>query len=258
MESCEFKKHLAYIHNVLNNKEKDMFSRPFTLAILGLPLLFGGCMPTKAPRANYAKRAYLKQQEEPSSSSHFPSENRIEKALLNLEPNTRKLWAKQDYETLDSWILRLENTLSENAKNLNNQRHSYEALKEKENNLSNRMESLIEKNNSISATLQDILTINAKNTSSLALIPPFKIHLVREGDTLYSIANKYYKSASAIPDIMDWNRGWIRYPNQIQTGIPIVLYNSLSVKKGNMKVFNFISHLDEVREAEIALSSDKK
>ena len=56
-----------------------------------------------------------------------------------------------------------------------------------------------------------------------------------------------------IPEIMDWNRGWVRYPNQIQAGIPLVLFNSPKVKSGNMKVFKFISHLDAVREDQLAL-----
>ncbi len=232
-----------------------MFSRPLTLAILGFPLLFGGCTSPKPLNADYAKRAYLKQQKE--LSAPLPSENRIEGALLNLQADRRAQWEKQDYETLDAWIQRLEEELKNNKQNLDIVQSEFESNTVKENSISNSIKGFIDRNNSMTATLQDHLLKDSKGLKFAQLIPPFSVYLVRKGDTLYSIAQKFYKSSSAIADIMDWNRGWIRYPNQIQAGIPLVLYSSLSTKKGNVQVFNFIHHLDELREEELALSGKK-
>ncbi len=234
-----------------------MFSRSLTLAMLGLPLLFGGCVPSKPPNADYAKRAYLKQQEEISSPSSFPIEDRVSKATLHFDSDSRSQWEKQSYETLDSWIERLKNSLEGNDKLLQAQKTVFDSLVKEEATISERIRELLTSNNSMIATLQNSLIKENKNLNTTKLTPPFSIYLVQKGDTLYSISQKFYKTSSAIVDIMDWNRGWIRYPSQIQTGTPLVLYHSLSTKKGNLQVFNFIHLLDELREEELALTETK-
>lgn len=230
-----------------------MFSRYLSLAILGLPLLFGGCSRQKLLSADYAKRAYLKQQEEIETPSAFPAEDQSADVVVHLKSKSREHWKRQSYESLDRWISRLEKTLEGNQSKLSTLKNAYEALEEEELSFSNQVEKLTEDNNTIRTQLQDVISKNIKNEQTIKLAPPFRVYLVRKGDTLYSIAQKFYKTASAIPDIMNWNRGWIRYPNQIQAGTPLVLFNTLDEGRGNIKVFNFIRQLDELRKEELAL-----
>jgi LysM repeat protein len=205
-------------------------------------------MKPKAPTSYYAERAYRDNQEILKTPSAFPDTNRYEEAIIPLSPDDRTKWEMQSYETIDDWSNRIARSLTTNQEVLDQDKEELAMLIEKEQSLSEDIQSLLQVNEQLEQHISENRSAFKKAEGTLHLVPPFKIHLVQRGETLYSLAMKYYGSADAIPTIMQWNRGWIRYPNVLLAGTPLVLYSNLKETNNSSKMSRFITSLQHVRK----------
>jgi gas vesicle protein/phage tail protein X len=209
-------------------------------------------MKPKPPTSFYAERAYRENQEILKTPSAFPETDRYEEAVIILSQDDRAKWEMQSYETIDDWSKRITRSLSANQEILDEDKDELATLIEKEQALSEDIQSLLQVNEQLEQSIAENRSAFEQAENTLHLVPPFKIHLVQKGETLYSLAMKYYGSAEAVPAIMQWNRGWIRYPNVLLAGVPLVLYSNLQETSNSSKMSRFILSLQQIREHTLA------
>ncbi len=231
-------------------------SLPSLFCLLSLALT--GCLPQHSPSASYAKEAFREEYEQAKVPAQFPPDERVEDVSFTIEEDLRSKWQKQSYETIDDWVSRLKTSLKENHRQLKEKQLAVQVLKKQQEDLSNKVNQLTTRNYQLTDKLQQKEGVAEKVKRDLPLIPPFKVHLVRRGDTLFSIANQYYKDPSMVSKIMSWNRGWIRYANQLAAGIPLVLFSPGAAPSSQTTVLRFISTLDAQRDEILAQKESKQ
>jgi hypothetical protein len=75
---------------------------------------------------------------------------------------------------------------------------------------------------------------------------PFTIHLVQPNETLYSISQAYYGTGDKVDDIISWNQGWIRSPQQLLAGLTLVLFfQDRQAERGQTTVNKYIREIQK-------------
>ncbi|MBN4066952.1 LysM peptidoglycan-binding domain-containing protein [Simkania negevensis] len=236
------------------------------LLLAALTFLSTSCQQKKG-YPNYAQRQYLEQQvkgEQPFAPVAL-NEQGEEDLLLDI-PLTldSDFWKRKPYESIDHWRYRLQTVLVRD-------KNEIEIGKDRLINLENHQRHLIDE---IEATL----ALNEKLSKELAHytdkrekaveeeesvwerhLPPFTIHLVEKGDTLCSIAREYYNQScspdgilpTAVDQIMLWNQGWLRNPDEITAGVGLVLFFDPRHPQSNEEVANHIEYVKSQNDKKV-------
>jgi len=230
----------------------------WTLALIALSsLLLGGCCrPNRNEQCDngpitYAQRAYLQQQSaECSPSTQNFDQQHLTPPLLDLaECDYTGEWERQEYETVDDWVARLRMCMCTNRDAINGLESEYNQLAEQERQIGANIRDLVSKNESLREMRSQLQAEQAADPDFRQLgseaPPPFIVHFVKKGETLYSIARQYYNSSEMIDNIVRWNGGWIRRPEELVAGLGLVLFPKTSDKTGQSIVENYIDSLEE-------------
>ncbi len=217
---------------------------PLLLPLLSLSF---GCHQTP-PDPTYAREAYLKQQaakQEPTST-HYLNELAQPNLTVPIHSNAHAEWKKEAYESYEQWTTRLTETLAYNDVVIRNSEGKLELIEKEQITIAKRIKELTEANE----TMQKLLVLppktNGKEEVYKTLIrPPFTIHLVTKGDTLYSIAMKYYGSSTMVDKILLWNQEWIRSPGQLIAGLGLILFMDNTEEQGQSIVDAYIKQLQQ-------------
>lgn len=216
--------------------------------------LFSSCQHRKKHQ-DYAQRAYSEQQAERSERLLAPSQDETDNSDLVLElqpPIEKKEWQRRPYETVDSWLERLRHYLLANEDLINDLCRQKEGVDQEQQKHGGKMKALIDRNEQLRAEINySEVPIIAQTTTFESSPAPFSIHVVRRGETLFSIAMENYGSGESVRDMMLWNQGWIRQPDELVAGVGIVLFPEGSQDTNNAVVDQY---LDQVSTSPIQTS----
>jgi hypothetical protein len=188
------------------------------------------------------KKAY-DQQKAAKSMPLEVTDNEFNESDLIIEPSykIRSEWKRQAYESNQEWLERLQAILEQGYSILDlDELYLGELSKEKESVIAE-IQKLRTSNNSMEGTLlegslEGIAKLQQPGTRQQSSQLPFLVHLVKPGDTLYSIAMKYYQSGEMVDEILSWNQAWIRHSDEIVAGMGLVLF--VNDTTANMKTVN--------------------
>ncbi|MDF2576981.1 MAG: hypothetical protein K0S74_465 [Chlamydiales bacterium] len=205
---------------------------------------------------NYAQKAYLSEraaQELPPSEVTLNQPTRDDIRML---PHDYRYdaWEKQAYESIDQWSERLQENLELNQDLFIEKQQQYESTRAEELIYLQKIQHMKKLNVEMEQFISARQTASADPTKEQQLTgvtitgqrPPFTVHLVTKGETLYSISAKYYGSGDKVKDIMLWNQGWIRSPNNLMAGLALVLFfDDLSVHSSQNILNTYIQTIQE-------------
>lgn len=223
--------------------------------------------PTAQQQADsqyYARRAYREQQMLKEEMATPPQLNEIspEDLVLNLEGDPLSHWRRRTHETVDQWLARLHRELLKNHEVLLGLEAELEAFQDDEEDQLSQLHEVIRKNEQLRTLLEQwsepeeseaaIASTNSSIGSSAPQAlsqapmsdPGFTIHLVREGDTLWSIAEHYYGDGKMSREIMLWNQGWIRSPYELLAGTGLILFPENAKQKKQQVVDTYLQKLE--------------
>ena len=206
------------------------------------------CQSNKYP--DYAQRAYLEQQAERKNMAtpQVPAAPNEEDLVLNLESEDNSEWFRQSYESIDEWLYRIQELLELNHDAIKILQSELEHLSATSQDHITSIQAFVHQNNQLQEMIQ--MPIHEEHVAEsgvqTAAPPPFQVHFVRPGDTLYSIALKYYGTSDKIRDIMVWNRGWLRHPDDLIAGLSIILFNENAPEKKQVIVEEYIDELNSL------------
>lgn len=209
----------------------------------------------QSDQSYYARRAYLEQRAKegsiPAMSTHNVSEGEL---ILDLtEESLEAEWARLPYETVDNWIARIQEVLRTNRDTLQMLESDFGAVEQQEREMVNEMQALIRQNRELREMIgEETLTLAFEKQMGLHTgqenqrqeVQPFHLHLVKEGETLFSITQHYYGSKEAIRKVMQWNQGWIRNPHQVIAGMGLLLFPEEAPVKNEEIVESYLHQLD--------------
>ncbi|MBB64460.1 MAG: hypothetical protein CMO81_05305 [Waddliaceae bacterium] len=220
------------------------------LFLFFIVLLFSACQSAKHP--NYAQRAYLQQKAEHKERLNDRgswNETTSEQLTVDLTQDEHPEWLRQPYETIDEWHQRIQDLMEHKQEKI-------ETLEAKLNGLNTENEALIQSIQGMVQRNADLKSMIHRNTPSEkkpalnkveAMSPPsFRIHIVEKGETLFSLSMRYYGTASKQRDIMIWNRGWVRHPDDILAGVALILFDEFAKEKKQQVVDAYINKLRTV------------
>lgn len=214
-------------------------------------LFLGGCQ-TCTSYPNYpAQRAFCEEQ----SHCQAPIFNRMDEAsredlVIDLSQTCLPQWRRRAYESVEQWLERIESELHEKQFQINEMEVSLQGLEEKERELARKVQ-LYRKGNAelrskISPPQEETLAFSASSQPQLAP-PPFLIHLVKKGETLFSISMDHYGTGKKIPELMQWNQGWVRYPEDILAGMALVLFHEGAQDTSPYVVDRYLEEVETAR-----------
>ncbi|MCB1134621.1 MAG: LysM peptidoglycan-binding domain-containing protein, partial [Chlamydiia bacterium] len=187
--------------------------------------LLSSCSGCYEPRNYYAEEAFLRQryERERVGASQVVDEVVREDLVVDLESDMRPEWQRKGYETVDEWQARLEALLYLHRDQILALRETVDDLEGREKDLIDKIQRYRKSNDQLRNQVEEAQAPERRSQKKQsgstyhASIPdlPFNVHLIRKGDTLYSIAMHYYKDGSRVHDIMHWNQGWLRYAERI-------------------------------------------
>jgi phage tail protein X len=150
--------------------------------------------------------------------------------VLNLESEQRSDWQRQAYETMEDWLARIEQLLFAQHAKIQALREQVQDADQDESNVVERIQRYRKLNEGLqglvlrSRAQQEQQSLGEEQEPVKEKRAPFTVHMIKRGDTLYSLAKHYYGDAQKVHDIMLWNQGWVRYPEQIKAGQALILY----------------------------------
>lgn len=175
--------------------------------------------------------------------------------LLDLRDCHEDPWARQPYESIDDWTDRLQRCLCTQRDTITNLEEEYQSLEKREKELTSSLQSLIGQTEGLRKQWE------TKKSRIVATPPPplpglqpvaeapFMVYVVQKGDTLCSIARKYYHDASKWHDILRWNAGWIRHPNELVAGVGLALFPKERPQGTEKDVEDYVAGLTETSKA---------
>ncbi len=221
--------------------------------LLLLPLLaviLAGCQHKTKDPAYYVRAAHEQQSDKRFSRSGPSSvdQRTSDSYLLNLEEEFREEWQRLPWETVDDWMERIQNQLALNHSLILELRAQQDEVVASERTIVRKMQTVIAQNEQMRDQITELTPVDPIAQADLALfrsIPPptFRLHLVRKGDTLYSIARYYYSDPSMIQDIMLWNQGWLRNPHQLLAGMALVIFDEEAGEKNEQVVEEYLRRI---------------
>ena len=227
---------------------------PLFITIL---LLGNGCSKSKTEQF-LTKKAYLDQKMEQLNPPKYPNnskQNRLENSnlVLHLENDYNKLpdWKRQPYETMETWLNRIEKLLTSKYDQIQELKGSYEKELQQENAIASQIQTVIKRNNHLKTLFDESLDNNSTTIEQESGFytnvptPHFSIHLVQKGETLYSIAMDYFGNKEKIQKIILWNQGWIRHPNELVAGLALVIFAEDANEKDPKIVENYLYSLQQ-------------
>lgn len=198
----------------------------WALALCVFSLVLQGCRP-KRP-SQYVERAYSEQQALKAQKDPTPHLNELssQDLLVDLDAFQEKQWARRPYESLDEWVTRIQSLLELNQDAIRFAQAEFEDLEERQLRATAQLSDLIRKNDEMRRLISKPLEEQARERDKVGLVVEgdFTMHLVREGETLFSIAMNKYESADMVKEIAMWNQGWIRHPDEVIAGLALVLF----------------------------------
>lgn len=245
--------------------------RSFSLLLLSLALVTGctnkqvanSAEQRYADQQHYARRAFRAQQadrEHPFDAAII-DEPVPDDLILLIEEDPMSNWRRLPHETVDQWYGRIYRALVSNHEQLVALEIELEALSEQEREHINALQVSVKKSAKLRALLEEwedpvdssqlgqgsgrLGTGIAISHPSL-LKPEFMVHLVRQGETLYSIANYYYGDGKLARDILLWNQGWIRSPYDLLAGTGLILFPKDARHKKQQVVDAYLQKLESL------------
>ena len=216
---------------------------------------------------HYARRAYHEQQLLKDEMAMPPQLNEVsaEDLVLNLEGDILSPWRRKGHETVDQWLARLHRELLKNHEIILGLESDLESLEGTEEDQLSQLHGLIRKNEQLRTMLEQwsepdeseakiagaeaMHGATAPEASSRLPMPApsFTIHLVRPGETLWSIADHYYGDGKMSREIMLWNQGWIRNPYELLAGTGLILFPEGARQKKQQVVDTYLQKLEAQR-----------
>jgi hypothetical protein len=248
--------------------------RYYTLRLLSisigmaLGLFISGCSTkTRADRGStegrwhsYAKRAYIEQEAErvevnPSRAFTEPGHEELIYTFNDqIEPVD---WQRYPYETVENWMDRIHKRLMDNHNAIRGLEQNLETHEKEEQAYLGDIQKFIQQNQQLKGLIDQQVASNTETqtksdsylpaavSAGLELpAPPFRVHYVKKGETLFSIAMHYYKNRDMVEKILLWNQEWIRHPNEIIAGISLVLFPIDAESTGQQVVDAYLDKLD--------------
>lgn len=215
-------------------------------AVLAAVLIFAGC--SRPTDSNYATRAYDEQhaKQKMAVTPHSLNQQSKEDLLVDLKAQYfDQDWCQQPYEGVDEWLARMHEMLALNEDALRGERDDLKDLQEKQNECLEKIRYLVNQNETIKRKVANPEAVEKQSIDvETETRLPFVIHLVKEGDTLYSIAKQYYRSTAILNQIIQWNQGWIRSKDDILAGLGIVLFSEDTIDKGPGAIDHYLEQMD--------------
>lgn len=196
-----------------------------TALILG----FSSCKHRKKDD-DYVQRAYREQRDGRAERLAVPSQDEQDgsRLVLQIEPPLEKReWQRRPFETIDNWLDRLRRILLSNQDLINELRAEYAELDKGKQEHIAKLQTLVNRNERLRAELSQPVSEKrsvAKMVPTPAPTAPFTVHVVKRGETLFSIAMAHYGTGAMVKEIMLWNQGWIRDPHELVAGMGLVLF----------------------------------
>lgn len=219
-----------------------------TIAYLFL-LILAGCSQTKDTPSVAAEIVEMEQHRGVQDERRMDEELRQDLTVALTEPEPGE-WAKQDYETVERWLERLQKELTTNQIEVDRLKKALDQQTVKERAQIEKVGALVKRNEKMRTILSDRQTASQprQKTFHSQKIPeaPFFVHFTKKGDTLVSIAREYYNDEDAAPDILLWNQGWIRTPEELIAGLALVLFPKDAEEKHPKVVDRFLTNLERL------------
>lgn len=248
----------------------------FSLFLLVLPLL-SSCNRTIpntadqqiADRQYYARKAFREQLA--SKGRLFDGavidEPAPDDLVLMIEEDPMGEWQRLPHETVEQWFARIYRELVRRHEIILDLEQNLDALSLEESEKVTRLQESVRKSEELRAMLEvweepadssfasgdsgagfregeiALKEIEASATS-LPRDPGFMIHLVKKGETLYSIAQHYYGDGEMAREILLWNQGWIRSPYELLAGSGIILFPKDAQHKKQQVVDTYLRKLE--------------
>lgn len=152
----------------------------------------------------------------------------VDERLVHLEPPAEDQWERRAYESVDEWWLRVRKLLYSHHEEIRKGEFLLSGLETQQHELITQIKEILQRNKEIRSKMEDLESQREEKTEGPRYhLPsaPFAVHLVRKGDTLYSISQRYFGNGDRINDILFWNQGWIRHPEELLAGIGLVLFD---------------------------------
>lgn len=207
------------------------------------------CIDPYSGDHSYSTRAYLEYKERRKAEEHQAFDQpQAAPALLDLsECDVDARWERQPYETIEQWHERIRCELCSNNSELirleEEQRHLISDTQER----AEALHQLVAANQQLRSMLQNMVDVGqpSREYRDIALKPqePFIVHVVKPGQTLYSIAMHYYDDPDMVSAIIEWNQGWIRSPEEMPAGIGLVLFENRQVGGSSRLIDQYVSEL---------------
>jgi hypothetical protein len=220
--------------------------RRFVLS-LSVLLITCGCHQSK-DRADYTRRAYHQQQREEQAESDL--EVRLDQPIegtdvVVIDQFEEDPFPRLPWESIEEWTDRLQKQLLLNHDTVTRLEDELDEIEARETGLSKQLQVVVAMNERLRTRLSDVVppaTEEASHDDFFASLPPptFRVHLVKKGETLYSIAVSQYKDPGRVRDILLWNQGWLRDPHEMTAGLALVLFSEQAGEKNEQIVENYV------------------
>lgn len=205
--------------------------------------LFALCSCSPSRSGNYSREIYKKAWATRKSDL---GQEKGEKGAenLTLRKKKRERWERRGEETVSEWVRRIEESMRENEDLLNLQKQRHALLKEEEAKYRDEIRQIAQRTLYWESQLQEgktsVVGLKRENRSqkkflSKGQLAPFTLHLVRKGETLYSIASKYYADSGKVEEIFSWNQGWLENREKVLAGMGLVLFFTDFAEKADPK-----------------------
>lgn len=213
-------------------------------------LTLASCSSFKKPEpAHYAVAAYQKQESEKEQHLDGPVNEATRKDfIVEIAEGKRLDWEPFPYETIEGWFERHLRQVERNANLISDLEVQLVQMESQQANLGEQIHIFLTENEKLRNQIhQKALEVSEEVFADKISTPPppFKIHLVRKGDTLTSIALQYYNDETKIVDIMRWNRGWVRHSEELIAGVSLVLFPPGTLNQSQEIVDNFMDKITD-------------
>ncbi len=218
------------------------------LLLVVLSVSYMACNRTR-PFPTYAQRAYIEQQSDrqlPMTSPDLSEQGRSDLLIELKEKYGDGEWAQRPYEGVERWLLRLKEMIELNQDTILLAKEELQRLTQKRNWITTELQYLVKQNQVMKQKIREPeRNLGDTDEAILALTVPFKVHLVRDGDTLFAISQRYYGTSKVMTEMMRWNQGWIRDEDNLIAGLGIVLFMEAATEKNPEVIERFLEQYQQ-------------